>query len=92
MTPVLRASGPKRLKLQYDLLLSNVAFDFNLFRYIVGRSNIVGMPAALMLMKKDCTVTVIHSRTANPERICREVGPCRFTPGSPQVDPGLTPG
>jgi len=30
------------------------------------------MPAALMLMKKDCTVTVVHSRTKNPERICRE--------------------
>ena len=39
---------------------------------VVGRSNIVGMPAALMLMKKDCTVTVVHSRTKNPERICRE--------------------
>ena len=41
---------------------------------VVGRSNIVGMPAALMLMKKDCTVTVVHSRTKNPERICREAG------------------
>ena len=39
---------------------------------VVGRSNIVGMPAALMLMKKNCTVTVVHSRTKNPERICRE--------------------
>eukprot|EP00227_Mantoniella_beaufortii_P005151 CAMPEP_0197606582 /NCGR_PEP_ID=MMETSP1326-20131121/45378_1 /TAXON_ID=1155430 /ORGANISM="Genus nov. species nov., Strain RCC2288" /LENGTH=304 /DNA_ID=CAMNT_0043174513 /DNA_START=89 /DNA_END=1003 /DNA_ORIENTATION=- len=39
---------------------------------VVGRSNIVGMPAALMLMKKDCTVTVVHSRTANPEEICRK--------------------
>jgi 5,10-methylene-tetrahydrofolate dehydrogenase/methenyl tetrahydrofolate cyclohydrolase len=39
---------------------------------VVGRSNIVGMPAALMLMKKDCTVTVVHSRTKDPRRIVRE--------------------
>ena len=39
---------------------------------VVGRSNIVGMPAALMLMKKDCTVTVVHSRTKDPQRIVRE--------------------
>ena len=38
---------------------------------VVGRSNIVGMPAALMLMKKDCTMTVVHSRTKDPADICR---------------------
>ena len=32
---------------------------------VVGRSNIVGKPMALMLLKKDCTVTVCHSRTPN---------------------------
>lgn len=30
---------------------------------VVGRSNIVGLPVALMLMKADATVTVCHSRT-----------------------------
>ena len=30
---------------------------------VVGRSNIVGMPAALLLLKANATVTVIHSRT-----------------------------
>jgi 5,10-methylene-tetrahydrofolate dehydrogenase/methenyl tetrahydrofolate cyclohydrolase len=39
---------------------------------VVGRSNIVGMPAALLLMKADCTVTVVHSKTKDPRRICRE--------------------
>lgn len=39
---------------------------------VVGRSNIVGMPAALLLQREDCTVTVIHSRTANAQRICAE--------------------
>ena len=30
---------------------------------VVGRSNIVGKPIALMLLKEDCTVTVCHSKT-----------------------------
>ena len=38
---------------------------------VVGRSNIVGMPASMMLNKKDCTVTIVHSRTKNPKEICR---------------------
>jgi methylenetetrahydrofolate dehydrogenase (NADP+)/methenyltetrahydrofolate cyclohydrolase len=30
---------------------------------VVGRSNVVGKPAALLLLREDCTVTVCHSRT-----------------------------
>jgi len=32
---------------------------------VVGRSNIVGKPVALMLLEKNATVTVCHSRTKN---------------------------
>ena len=32
---------------------------------VIGRSNIVGKPMALMLLQKDATVTICHSRTAN---------------------------
>jgi len=43
---------------------------------ILGRSNIVGKPAALLMMQKgypgDCTVTVCHSRTKNIKEICRQ--------------------
>lgn len=39
---------------------------------VVGRSNIVGMPAALLLQRADATVTVIHSRTPDAQRICAE--------------------
>ena len=39
---------------------------------VVGRSNIVGMPAAMLLMKENCTVTVVHSKTKDPKRVCRE--------------------
>ena len=34
---------------------------------VIGRSNIVGMPVALLLQAEDATVTVIHSRTSEPE-------------------------
>jgi len=34
---------------------------------VLGRSNIVGMPAALLLLKRDATVSIVHSRTVNPE-------------------------
>lgn len=38
---------------------------------VVGRSNIVGMPAAMLLNKRDATVTICHSATAVGEAACR---------------------
>jgi methylenetetrahydrofolate dehydrogenase (NADP+)/methenyltetrahydrofolate cyclohydrolase len=38
---------------------------------VVGRSNIVGMPAALLLVKENATVTVCHSRTKDLPAVCR---------------------
>src|SRR3989344_5041519 len=32
---------------------------------IIGRSNIVGKPTAILLLQENCTVTVCHSRTTN---------------------------
>ena len=42
MNPVLKAPGTKRLKLEYDKLLSNVAFNFNLCRYAKGIGSMAG--------------------------------------------------
>ena len=39
---------------------------------VVGRSNIVGKPMALLLLQKHGTVTICHSRTQNLPEICRE--------------------
>lgn len=39
---------------------------------IIGRSNIVGKPMALLLLQEHCTVTVCHSRSQDLPRICRE--------------------
>ncbi len=37
---------------------------------IIGRSNIVGKPAAMLLMKENCTVQIAHSRTQNLKEKC----------------------
>ncbi len=37
---------------------------------VIGRSNIVGKPMAMLLLKEDCTVTICHSKTANLKEIC----------------------
>ena len=38
---------------------------------VIGRSLVVGKPAAMMLMAKNATVTVCHTRTVNTAEICR---------------------
>ena len=38
---------------------------------VIGRSLVVGKPAAMMLMGKNATVTVCHTRTVNTAEICK---------------------
>ena len=69
---------------------------------VVGRSNIVGKPMALLLLRENCTVTVCHSRTKNLPEICRAadilvaaIGKPRFIkgdwikPGAAVIDVGI---
>lgn len=39
---------------------------------VIGRSNIVGKPVAMLLLRENATVTVCHSRTANLEEIAKQ--------------------
>ena len=39
---------------------------------VIGRSNIVGKPMAMLLLHQNGTVTICHSRTKNLAEICRE--------------------
>ena len=39
---------------------------------VIGRSHILGKPAALMLLQKHATVTIAHSRTVDLPDLCRE--------------------
>ena len=39
---------------------------------VIGRSNLVGKPAAALLTQKNATVTVCHSKTANLSEVCKQ--------------------
>ena len=55
---------------------------------ILGRSNIVGKPVAMMLMQKsypgDCTVTVCHSRSSNLKEMCKSADIIIAALGAPE--------
>lgn len=38
---------------------------------VIGRSNIVGKPMAALLLKAHCSVTVVHSRSADAKSLCQ---------------------
>ena len=72
---------------------------------VVGRSNIVGKPMAMLLLEKNGTVTVCHSKTRNIGEICRSadiivvaVGRAGFLtadmvkPGAVVIDVGINRG
>lgn len=61
---------------------------------VVGRSNIVGMPVALMLVKANATVTICHSRTRDIESILRQSDVVIAAAGLPEYIKGdwLKPG
>ncbi|MEJ2550955.1 MAG: bifunctional methylenetetrahydrofolate dehydrogenase/methenyltetrahydrofolate cyclohydrolase FolD [Anaerolineales bacterium] len=52
---------------------------------VVGRSNIVGMPAALLLVKENATVTICHSRTQNLPDVCRRADVLIAAIGRPEM-------
>lgn len=61
---------------------------------VVGRSNIVGMPVALMLTKANATVTICHSHTRNMPEIIRQADVVIAAIGKPEFIKGswLKPG
>jgi len=61
---------------------------------VIGRSNIVGKPMAMLLLGEHATVTICHSRTVNLPKITRDadiivvaIGKARFLTGD-MVSPG----
>ena len=69
---------------------------------VIGRSNIVGKPMAMLLLHNNGTVTVCHSRTKNLAEVCRRadilvsaVGRAKFVtadmvkPGAVVIDVGM---
>ena len=69
---------------------------------VIGRSNIVGLPMAKMLLDRNCTVTITHSRTKDLAKVCANadilvvaIGRARFAtadfikPGAVVIDVGI---
>jgi len=52
---------------------------------VLGRSNIVGMPVALLLLKRDATVTICHSRSKDLPGICRSADVLIAAVGRPEM-------
>jgi 5,10-methylene-tetrahydrofolate dehydrogenase/methenyl tetrahydrofolate cyclohydrolase len=52
---------------------------------VLGRSNIVGMPVALLLIRADATVTVCHSRTRDLAAVVREADVLVAAIGKPEM-------
>ncbi len=55
---------------------------------VVGRSNIVGKPVSMLLLKEHCTVTMAHSRTRNLPAVCREADILVAAVGVPEMVKG----
>ena len=52
---------------------------------VLGRSNIVGKPMAMLLIREHCTVTVAHSRTRDLARECRRADILVVAAGRPEM-------
>ncbi|ELS26529.1 bifunctional methylenetetrahydrofolate dehydrogenase/methenyltetrahydrofolate cyclohydrolase FolD [Metapseudomonas furukawaii] len=52
---------------------------------VIGRSNIVGKPMAALLLKAHCSVTVVHSRSANLKDLCRQADIVVAAVGRPRL-------
>jgi methylenetetrahydrofolate dehydrogenase (NADP+)/methenyltetrahydrofolate cyclohydrolase len=55
---------------------------------VLGRSNIVGKPAALLLLRENATVTIAHSRTADLKAVLREADVLVVAVGRPGLVTG----
>ena len=79
------------------MLLKDALGDLSgLNAVVVGRSNIVGKPMALLLLQEHCTVTVAHSRTRDLPAVCRQADILVAAVGRPEmvrgdwIKPGAT--
>ena len=52
---------------------------------VLGRSNIVGMPVALLLVKRNATVTICHSRTKDLPGVVRQADVLIAAVGRPEM-------
>ena len=52
---------------------------------VIGRSNIVGKPMALLMLRENATVTICHSKTQNLKAICKDADILIAAVGKPRM-------
>lgn len=52
---------------------------------VIGRSNIVGKPMSLLMLRENATVTIAHSRTQNLKEVCKEADILIVAVGKPKM-------
>ena len=52
---------------------------------VIGRSNIVGKPMALLMLRENATVTICHSKTQNLKEICKSADILIAAVGKPRM-------
>lgn len=52
---------------------------------VVGRSSLVGLPTALLLLARNATVSILHSRSERPSEVAREADVLIAAAGRPQL-------
>ena len=52
---------------------------------IIGRSNIVGKPMAMLMLRENATVTIAHSRTKNLKEVCQKADILIVAIGKPRM-------
>lgn len=52
---------------------------------VIGRSNIVGKPMSLLMLRENATVTIAHSRTENLKEVCKEADILIVAVGKPKM-------
>ncbi|MEB3753322.1 bifunctional methylenetetrahydrofolate dehydrogenase/methenyltetrahydrofolate cyclohydrolase FolD [Acinetobacter sp. MD2(2019)] len=68
------------------LLKDSLGSDLSgLHAVVIGRSNIVGKPMAALLLKENCTVTVVHSKTRNIGQVCQQADIVVVAVGKPNM-------
>lgn len=76
-------------------LMEEIGVDFNgAEAVVVGRSNIVGLPVAMLLQERNATVTICHSRTKDLAAHCKRADIVVAAVGIPELVTGdmLKPG
>lgn len=89
MGKLLRGEGPKynpcTAQGVLEMILSTGEEIKGKEAVVVGRSNIVGKPTALMLLERHATVTICHSRTKDLTEVCLRGDILVAAVGSPEI-------